>query len=309
MSDLWLSLAARANVALSQDQIDNLSSYLDRLERGNDVMNLTRIVDRSSAEVQHIGDALTLLPFLSAGPLVLADIGSGGGVPGIPLAIVRPDIAFTLIESTKKKALFLKDTAIALGLNNVTVLGDRAEDAGRSPLRGTCDIVTARGVASLDWLVEWCVPLLKKNGSMLAMKGERAAAEVIDAKPAIHLLNASLVAVHKVELPGSDHKVIVQIKRIGSTHDVHPAARDDREGEPAAVRNFLCRSSSRSSKFLSFCSCLASAAVFFAGPETTEIKARWDLFKYRDQLLCMEGGQLHSIPDRYFAQGLGSFRS
>ena len=232
MSQLWTSLAARANVVLSPQQIDNLSSYLDRLERGNAMMNLTRIVDRASAEVQHVGDALTLLPFLPAGPIKIADIGSGGGVPGIPLAIARPDASVMLIESTKKKALFLKDTAIALGLSNVTVLDDRAEDAGRSPLRGTCDIATARGVASLDWLVEWCVPLLKKSGSMLAMKGERAAAEVVDAKQAIHLLNASLVAVHPVELPGSDHKVIVEVKRIGSTHDVHPRPATIAKGNP-----------------------------------------------------------------------------
>ena len=84
-------------------------------------MNLTRIVDRPTAEVQHIGDALTLLPFLPAAAHRLADVGTGGGVPGIPLAIVRPDVQVTLIESTKKKAAFLREAVAQLGLTNVTV--------------------------------------------------------------------------------------------------------------------------------------------------------------------------------------------
>lgn len=232
MNPLWNALAARANVELSTEQIELLSLYLDRLEAGNRFMNLTRIVDRASAELQHVGDAMTVLPYLPAGPAVLADVGSGGGVPGIPLAIVRPDLAVTLIEATKKKAVFLRDTAAALGLSNVTVLDLRAEEAGRSSLRGTCDVVTARAVASLDWLVEWCIPLLKRNGSLLAMKGERIATELPGAKAAIHLLNAGQTEVHPVELPGSDHRVIVQIRRIGSTHDVHPRPATVAKGRP-----------------------------------------------------------------------------
>src|SRR5438552_181295 len=101
MNPLWTDLAARADVALTQPQGELLSRYLDPLFAANARMNLTRITDRSAAEVQHVGDALTLLPHLPRQPHALVDVGTGGGVPGIPLAIVRPDARVTLIESTK----------------------------------------------------------------------------------------------------------------------------------------------------------------------------------------------------------------
>src|SRR3954469_15819708 len=114
MNELWTNLARRAGTELSQQQHEKLSRYLDLLLEANARMNLTRITDRAAAEVQHIGDALTALPFLPKGEFRLADVGSGGGVPGIPLAIVRPDATVLLIESTKKKAAFLKQAIESL---------------------------------------------------------------------------------------------------------------------------------------------------------------------------------------------------
>src|SRR5438874_1737958 len=107
MNPLWQQLADRASISLSQEQIDRLSRYLDLLLEANQQMNLTRIDTRAEAEVGHVGDSLTLLPFLPRASFSLADIGSGGGVPGIPLAIVHPDAQVLLIESTQKKAAFL----------------------------------------------------------------------------------------------------------------------------------------------------------------------------------------------------------
>src|SRR3954451_1106157 len=109
-------LARRAEVELSADQIARLSRYLDLLLEANQRMNLTRIADRAAAEVQHVGDALTVLPFLPKGTHELADVGSGGGVPGIPLAIARPDTRVTLLESTRKKANFLQEVVTKLSL-------------------------------------------------------------------------------------------------------------------------------------------------------------------------------------------------
>src|SRR5688500_1440653 len=115
MTPLWNDLAARAGLTLTDDQHAQLSRYLDLLLDANQRMNLTRITDRAAAEVQHVGDALTLLPHLPPGEFRLADVGSGGGVPGIPLAIARPDARVMLVESTKKKAAFLKSAAAELG--------------------------------------------------------------------------------------------------------------------------------------------------------------------------------------------------
>src|ERR1700749_1139771 len=125
-TDLWNILATRASLLLDEGQHRRLSRYLDLLEQANATMNLTRITDRAAAEVQHVGDALTVLPFLPAGIVSLADGGTGGGVPGTPLAIARPEIQFLLIESTKKKAAFLDRAVVALGLTNVRIRGERA---------------------------------------------------------------------------------------------------------------------------------------------------------------------------------------
>src|SRR5687768_16711544 len=99
MNTLWTDLAARGHLTLSDTQHAQLAKYLDLLLAANQRMNLTRITDRAAPEVQHVGDALTLLPFLPPGNIRLADVGSGGGVPGIPLAIVRPDARVMLVES------------------------------------------------------------------------------------------------------------------------------------------------------------------------------------------------------------------
>src|SRR5260221_1850306 len=131
MNPLWNEIASRANVSLNPKQHQLLSSYLDRLLAANETMNLTRITERAAAELQHVGDALTVLPFIPPGPLKLADVGTGGGVPGIPLAIARPEIQVVLIESTRKKAVFLESAVQELGLANVKVLGQRAAQVRR----------------------------------------------------------------------------------------------------------------------------------------------------------------------------------
>ncbi|MGB7156539.1 MAG: 16S rRNA (guanine(527)-N(7))-methyltransferase RsmG [Tepidisphaeraceae bacterium] len=222
MNDLWIELARRANVALTDDQLANLSRYLDLLFEANARMNLTRITDRASAELQHVADALTVLPHLPTGPFHLADVGSGGGVPGIPLAIARLDATVMLIESTKKKAAFLKSAAESLGLSNVTVSEWRAEDVGHSSSRETFDVALARAVATMDWLAEWCLPLVKKGGRMLAMKGPKVTDELPAAQKAIKLLGGGEAIVHPVNLPGTDHRVIVEIPKIAKTDAKYP---------------------------------------------------------------------------------------
>src|SRR5579864_2014409 len=167
MNPLWIEIAARAGATLSERQHELLSRYLDLMLAANSRMNLTRIADREAAEVHHVGDSLMLLRFIPAGSLRLADVGSGGGVPGIPLAITRPDSSVWLIESTRKKASFLQEAIRELGLPNVRVSDQRAEDIGQLPeMRESFDVVVARAVGTMDWLAEWCLPLVTKGGRM-----------------------------------------------------------------------------------------------------------------------------------------------
>lgn len=222
MNELWNEVAARADHTLAAEQHDRLSRYIDLLLEANQRMNLTRIADRAAAEVQHVGDGLTVLPFLPKDGFRLVDVGSGGGVPGLILAIARPDAKVVLLEATKKKAAFLQEVVTALGLVNVKVVAERAEAAGRGELRDARDVAVARAVGAMDFLVEWCLPLVKKGGVMLAMKGARIVEELPAAKKAIHLLGGGEAIVHPVELPGTEHRVIVEIKKVGRTDPRYP---------------------------------------------------------------------------------------
>lgn len=231
MHPIWISLAEAAGRSLSSQQHAQFEGYLDLLEQANQRMNLTRITDRAAAQVQHVGDALTLLPFLPEGEFSLVDVGSGGGVPGIPLAIARPEARVTLVEATKKKAQFLAETAAALGLVNATVLAERAEDVARGAWRESFDVSTARAVAGLSWLAEWCLPLVKVGGVLLASKGARVEAELAGGAATARRLGGSEPAVHPVTLPGAEHHVIVQIRKVARSDERYPRAASVAKGK------------------------------------------------------------------------------
>jgi 16S rRNA (guanine527-N7)-methyltransferase len=235
MSLLWSQIAQSAGLHLTDAQISLLNRYLDLLLAANEKMNLTRIENREAAEIGHIADSLTLLPYLAPKAHRLADIGSGGGVPGIPLAIARPDVAVMLIESTQKKAVFLKEAAEELGLKNVSVSSWRAEDVGNSTSRESFDVVTARAVGLMSFLVEWSLPLIKKGGKMLAMKGPRIAEELPPAGKAIKVVGGGKPVIHSVtSLPGITGHVIVEIPKIAPTSPRYPRPASQAKGKPIA---------------------------------------------------------------------------
>lgn len=180
----------------------------------------------------HVGDSLTLLEHLPKAPHRIADVGSGGGVPGIPLAIARPDVYVVLVESTRKKATFLQQTIAMLELINVTVESRRAEPLARSDLRESFDVVVSRAVATLDWLAEWCLPLVRVGGKMLAMKGPKVHDEIPDASRAIKLLGGGEVSIHPVDLPGATGHVIVQIPKIARSDPRYPRDPTIAKGRP-----------------------------------------------------------------------------
>lgn len=142
---------------------------------------------------RHVPECIALARRLPPGPATLLDVGSGGGLPGIVIAIVRPDIAVTLLEATGKKAEFLRHAAGSLELD-LTVLNDRAE-ALVEPLAGRFDLVTARAVAPLPRLLDWTIPFLVPGGRLYAVKGERWSEELEEAAPRLAALGAEVVAV------------------------------------------------------------------------------------------------------------------
>ncbi len=160
-----------------------------------------------------MADALTLLPYLPPDAHRLADVGSGGGVPGLPLAIARPDVAVTLIEATKKKAAFLREAARNSGWRTWRCSKCGPRTSGRRPSTASRSTSPSPAVATMDWLAEWCLPLVKKRGTMLAMKGQKVAEELPIAAKAIKILGGDPAVVHPVELPGTEHRVIVEIHK------------------------------------------------------------------------------------------------
>lgn len=191
---------ARLSIELSGAEETLLARYLGMLFAANERFNLTRI-DRTSAWSRHVVDSLSLLAPIDSTEQVetAVDVGSGGGLPALPLAIARPDISWTLVESTVKKARFLDAVAKKLGLANVAVVETRAETLAHGPLRERFDLATSRAVAPLEELVRLSVPFLKIGGLMLAIKGGRAPEEVANAKQALHALHAAVVGEIKTE--------------------------------------------------------------------------------------------------------------
>lgn len=183
-----------ARLEISLPQLEKLERYVSRLLEVNRQMNLTAIRDAEGVWIRHVFDSLTLLPHMRGDREQQAlDLGSGGGLPGMPLAILRPDIMWTLVDSVAKKARFLEETAREIGLTNLRVDTRRAEVLGRDPeFRGQFHLVTARAVARLPTLLELTIPLLRIKGRLYAMKGQQASEEVRESRRAMERLAAEL---------------------------------------------------------------------------------------------------------------------
>ena len=171
--------AAQMNVPLTEAQADKLLDYLDLLQKWNKAYNLTAVRERPAMLTQHLLDSLSILPHLPPGDLL--DVGSGGGLPGIPLAILQPERSITLIDTEGKKVAFLKQVAMTLGLKNLTAVSDRIE-SWQPPATHTNGfaLITARAYATLATLVGQTRRLLAENGAWYAMKGVFPDAEMAE---------------------------------------------------------------------------------------------------------------------------------
>jgi 16S rRNA (guanine527-N7)-methyltransferase len=175
---------------------------VSRLLEVNQRMNLTAVRDAEGVWMRHVFDSLLVLPRLKADPDQRAlDLGSGGGFPGLVLAVMRPDMHWTLVDSVGKKARYLRATAEAIGLQNVSVSPERAEVLGQDTgYREQAHVVTARAVARLNVLLELTAPFLRTGGHLLAMKGEKAPEEIREARRAAEVLHLRLL--HQEAQPG-----------------------------------------------------------------------------------------------------------
>lgn len=220
---------------LAAAQVAVLRRYALLLAAANERINLTAVREPAEIERRHVLESLALLALLErTGALpqgtAVIDVGSGGGVPGIPLAIARPDLRVTLLEVTGKKAAFLREAATTLELAHVAVAATRAEDAGRDPAhRERYDLAVARAVAPLDALAELTLPLVRVGGHVAAVKGSRVRAEVSVAGPAIERCGGGPAGIEPLAAPGGESLSAVFLEKVRPT----PSDLPRRAGMPA----------------------------------------------------------------------------
>ncbi len=186
--------APALGVELDAAQVALLYRYLDLLEKWNAAYNLTAVRSRAAMEVEHILDSLAIVPHIGAGPVL--DVGSGGGLPGLVLAIARPQWQYILIDSNGKKTRFLKQAIHELGLRNVVVQQERIEEAQVAVPIAT---VVSRAFAALPDMVQSCRVLLEGGARLVAMKGVRPDDEIA-ALPA----DVAVEQVIRLVVPGLD---------------------------------------------------------------------------------------------------------
>lgn len=223
---------ALLDIQLSQAQIDAFDLYARELGDWNQRFNLTSITDPEQIRTKHFLDSLSCwLALRQAPPGRVIDVGAGAGFPGLPLKILQPDLPLTLVEATAKKAGFLEHIVQVLGLRDVTVLAQRAEETGQMPEhREAYDWAIARAVASLPTLVEYLLPLVKVGGRMLAQKGRDVEDEIEISKNAVEKLGGGNIELMPVTISGLDEeRWLVIVEKTATT----PAAYSRRAGMPA----------------------------------------------------------------------------
>ena len=197
--------ALKIGIGLQAAQTESLLRLVDELELGNAQFNLTAIRDRPGMLRKHVLDSLTLQPYLRGERV--ADVGTGAGFPGLPLAIVNPLRRFTLIEATGKKARFVAQAAELIGCGNVQVVNSRAENYRPAEL---FDTVTARALASLTDFVSFAGHLCAPGGRLLAMKGKLPENEM-----SALLGSFRVSAVQRLHVPGlNDERHLIELERL-----------------------------------------------------------------------------------------------
>lgn len=209
-----------------EEKTNKLISYMDEILIKNEHINLTAVRDRNEAIHKHITDSLscTTLPEYQCAKKI-ADMGTGGGFPGVPLATVSEDKEFTLVDALNKRLKVIDELTQGLGITNVHTLHSRAEDMGKSKEhREQYDLCVSRAVASLDVLVEWCLPLVKIGGYMIAYKGENVSRETSDAKKAIEALGGRVERLVEIDASSEDISghVLLVIKKVKKTPSKYP---------------------------------------------------------------------------------------
>lgn len=210
-------------IKVTAEQAEKFQRYMELLTEWNEKLNLTAITGPEEIVEKHFIDSLTLL--LACRPKEggkLLDVGTGAGFPGVPVKIMRPDLEVTLLDGSNKRLNFLGQLCGELGIECRRV-HKRAEEAGLDKyMRESYDLVTARAVAQLRVLCEYCLPLVKMKGFFVAMKGPGAGDELEEAKNALNILGGDKVEVRQFELPTAGERNLIVVRKLSFTPKGYP---------------------------------------------------------------------------------------
>ena len=225
--------AAGIGVTITEEQAEITDRFCEMVFETNKLFNLTAIKEADDMEEKNALDSLSVLPYIPQNS-VMADVGTGAGFPGVVVAVTRPDVQVTLIEATDKKLQFAVNAAAKLN-HPVTGVHCRGEEAGRAEYREKFDVVTARAVAALPTLLEFCLPLVKVGGRFVAMKGAGAKAEAEASGNALKLLGGKITETHTFSLPSAGERTIFVIEKVKQTPPKYPRASTKIKKDPLGV--------------------------------------------------------------------------
>ena len=232
-------LAEGEGIPLSPEALARFDRYAELLCEWNEKINLTAITAPEEIVTKHFLDSLLLLQ--SAQPergASLIDVGTGAGFPSLPCKLARDDLRVTLLDSLNKRVLFLQEVTRELGLAEgnaapVECVHFRAEEAGQAPdYREQYDLATARAVAHLRELSEYCLPFVKAGGRFVALKGADVEQELAEAKPAIKLLGGQVERVDEKKLPDGSGRSLIAIRKISQTSTKYPRSAAKMKKQP-----------------------------------------------------------------------------
>ena len=203
LNEILLQGCEKLALDITTEQADKLTGYVQRIDKWNKAYNLTSVRDPEQMMVKHILDSLAVTRFVSGKRVI--DVGPGPGLPGMPLAIMLPDIEFTLLDSLGKRVRFMKQCAFELGLTNVTPVYSRVEE--HEPAQ-PYDIVLSRAFASLKDMLHWCQHLVDSSGVFFALKGQFPQSEIDEVSD--HFQIGSVEALSVPDLTGERHLVTIR---------------------------------------------------------------------------------------------------